>query len=418
MMKNGIIRISGDMGDIFFETAFLLHMCGYAFYTIPGWGIGIYYVFYILFLGAGACNSLGKFLRTHTLSVGLFTLWNLLFVLISVLSVLWAVSKGDTLGIAFRLLQNLITAFFLIDYVIDGGKMRRLLTLTVVSVVFLAVTILIFTPVSLWFAGDIGNFYYNRNITCGIEITGAVISLVLAFTAGEKRYYASYFFLFLMVILSSSRRGIITLVAVSVMVILISSGRKHLMRNVLICLFVPAAVIWAIRSISFLSDTVGRTMGDLVQYYFSGSAPDGSVAKRELYAAKGIEIFLTRPLTGYGGGAFIKLFSEDYGTSHYTHNNFVELLVSYGIIGFAAYYWIYPVILFKSVKGLLKRDVYKIMSFALVVTMLISHIGTVGFYSKTDHIYLTLSWLLPWFSYSGGGGKDKIKNQRGIFIGK
>lgn len=409
MIKNGIIRISGNIGDIFFETAFLLYMCCHAFYTIPGWGIGIYYVFYIIFLGAGACYSLGKFLRTHSLSVGLFTLWNLIFVLISLLSVLWAVSESDTLDIAFRLLQNFITAFFLIDYVTDGGKMRRILTLTVVSVVFLAVTILIFTPASQWFAGDIGNFYYNRNITSGIEITGAVISLVLAFAAGEKRYYASYFFLFLMVILSSSRRGIITLVAVSVMVILISSGREHLMRNVLICLFVPAAVIWAIRSIPFLSDTVGRTMGDLIQYYFSGSTPDGSVAKRELYAAKGFEIFLTRPLTGYGGGAFIKLFSEDYGTFHYTHNNFVELLVSYGIIGFAAYYWIYPVIILKSVRGIFKKDVYKIMSFALVVTMLISHVGTVGFYSKTDHVYLVIAWLLPWFSYVRGG--EKINNR-------
>lgn len=409
-MENSIVKIKGNANELIFETAFLLHMCGYAFYTVPGWGIGIYYAFYLLFLGAGAYYSLGKILRTRSLSINMFTVWNLIFVLVAALSVLWAVSLGDTLDIAFRLFQNLITAYFLTDYVTNSGRMRRILNLTVFSVVFLAVTILIFTPVSQWFAGDIGNFYYNRNITSGIEIIGAIISLVLAFTGGEKKYYLCYFFLFLMVILSSSRRGIITLVAVSVMVILLSSGRKHLVRNILICLLVPVIVIVAIKNIPFLSDTIGKTMGDLVQYYFSGSTPDGSVAKRELYVAKGIEIFLTRPLTGYGGGAFIKLFSEDYGTSHYTHNNFVELLVSYGIIGFIAYYWIYPVIILKSVKGLLERNVYKILSFTLAIAMLISHVGTVSFYSKTDHVYLIISWLLPWFSYMQSSKKLKRRN--------
>lgn len=398
-MENSIIKINGNATELIFETAFLLHMCGYAFYTIPGWGIGLYYFFYILFLASGAYYSLGKILHTGSLSVNLFTVWNLIFVLVAALSVLWAVSLGDTLDIAFRLFQNLITAYFLTDYVTSGIRMRRILNLTVFSVVFLAATILIFTPVSQWFAGDIGNFYYNRNITCGIEIIGAIISLVLAFTGGEKRYYLCYFFLFLMVILSSSRRGIITLVAVSVMVILLSSGREHLVRNILICLLVPVVVILGIKSIPFLSNTIGKTMSDLVQYYFSGSTPDGSVAKRELYVEKGIEIFLTRPLTGYGGGAFVKLFSEDYGTSHYTHNNFVELLVSYGVIGFAAYYWIYPAILLRTVKGLFEKNIYKILSFALVITMLISHVGTVSFYSKTDNVYLTIAWLLPWFSY-------------------
>ncbi len=398
-MENSIIKINGNANELIFETAFLLHMCGYAFYTIPGWGIGLYYVCYLLFLASGAYYSLGKILRNRSLSINLLTVWNLIFVLVAALSVLWAVSLGDTLDIAFRLFQNLITAYFLTDYVTNGIRMRRILNLTVISVVFLAATILIFTPVSQWFAGDIGNFYYNRNITCGIEIIGAIISLVLAFMGGEKRYYLCYFFLFLMVILSSSRRGIITLVAVSVMVILLSSGKEHLVRNILICLLVPVAVIAGIKSIPFLSNTIGKTMSDLVQYYFSGSTPDGSVAKRELYVAKGIEIFLTRPLTGYGGGAFVKLFSEDYGTSHYTHNNFVELLVSYGVIGFAAYYWIYPVILLRTVKGIFEKNIYKILSFALVITMLISHVGTVSFYSKTDNLYLTITWLLPWFSY-------------------
>lgn len=409
-MANGIIKTDRNLNELVFETAFLLHMCGYAFYTIPGWGIGIYYLFYLLFLGAGICYSLGKISRRRLLNVNLFTLWNLIFVLVAVLSVLWAVSPEDTLDMAFRLFQNFLTAYFLTDYVSNGGKMRRILNLTVLSVVFLAATILIFTPVSQWFAGDIGNFYYNRNTTCGIEITGAVISLVLAFAAGEKRYYIFYFFLFFMVILSSSRRGIITIVAVSVMVILLSSGREHLFRNLLICVLVPAAVIAAIRWIPFLSDTIGKTMGDLVQYYFSGSAPDGSVAKRELYVAKGLEIFRTRPLTGYGAGAFVKLFSEDYGTFHYSHNNFVELLVSYGITGFAAYYWIYPVIFLKTVRGAFAGDIFRLISFALLITMVISHVGTVSFYSKTDHIYLTIIWLLPWFSYMGTArsGKRRI----------
>ena len=180
-MENSIVKVKGNVNELIFETAFLLHMCGYAFYTIPGWGIGIYYAFYLLFLGAGAYYSLGKILRTRSLSVNLFTVWNLIFVLVAALSVLWAVSLGDTLDIAFRLLQNLFTAYFLTDYVTNSGKMRRILNLTVFSVMFLAASILIFTPVSQWFAGDIGNFYYNRNITSGIETIGAIISLVLVY---------------------------------------------------------------------------------------------------------------------------------------------------------------------------------------------------------------------------------------------
>ena len=81
----------------------------------------------------------------------------------------------------------------------------------------------------------------------------------------------------------------------------------------------------------------------------------------------------------------------------YTHNNYVEMLVNFGLTGFVIYYLGYVLNFIKIIK--MKRDVnfsMKVLFFVLMSVIFIADIGTVTYYER--YVCIILSTISAYFA--------------------
>jgi len=100
----------------------------------------------------------------------------------------------------------------------------------------------------------------------------------------------------------------------------------------------------------------------------------------------GFREFLNKPIFGNGAGYSFELF----GT--YAHNNFIELLMNWGLVGFILYYAPYPVLLISLYKFIKQKDSYAIYFSVFVLVDLIISIGTVNYNIRITQIVLACAF--------------------------
>lgn len=135
-----------------------------------------------------------------------------------------------------------------------------------------------------------------------------------------------------------------------------------------------------------------------------------SVQIREEYVKLGWRQFLKSPIWGNGIGCAGYAMSEEYGFVTYLHNNYIEILASGGLIGFVLYYAPYYIVLKNHVRRLFmyrEQNPVLVISFALLVTKLVGHVGTVVYYSKIEYLLLAI-----WISIAHEGEANYIDDQR------
>ena len=140
-----------------------------------------------------------------------------------------------------------------------------------------------------------------------------------------------------------------------------------------------------------LYNVLGSRMEELVNGVLGGNA-DSSFDTREEMAQLGIKWFWEKPFLGYGLGNYSMLYGALTGRYTYSHNNFVEILVSGGLVGFIIYYSIYAFIFIKLFKSVfIKKDVLSIILFAVNIVSLVLHISDISYYSTLNNCFLMLA---------------------------
>ena len=166
-----------------------------------------------------------------------------------------------------------------------------------------------------------------------------------------------------------------------------TGSRKGIFFTVLIILFYYFSSIKKISNLNkviyfiiglFISSQIGLYIINSQYFYrFFESFYYSEVSLVELHryalAQDGLRLFYERPILGWGADGFRYFNSVDFT---YSHMNFLELLVNYGIIGFILFYSIYFSI-FKNLKAvnsieeeLVISDKY-IFVFFLIVTLIL-----------------------------------------------
>ena len=163
-------------------------------------------------------------------------------------------------------------------------------------------------------------------------------------------------------------------------------------------------------SVDFLYDFVGeRLQGAINGVLGLGGELDGSTAERIGLVEKGMGWFYERPWFGYGLNGFYIKHAQEFNYSYYAHNNFVEMLVDLGIVGFAIYYSLYAYIFIKGIKALKKyRDRHAKFFFALFVGSLISEYARVVYYSPQGQFVIMLCLFV--FTHMPCNAEEEVKN--------
>lgn len=249
---------------------------------------------------------------------------------------------SETMSTLVIVIKNLLKVFFFYSYMKDERKIDKVIQFVGISGVICGLNILFEFIAS---GMSYGNLKYATINRIGAGIAGGNVNIVgmdmcIAFASWlyivgkiEKKAlkvmaFAIMAFILVTSLLTGSRKILIFYVVTFVIANLQSSRRNFiLVIGGIIALYV------AVMEIEPLYYLVGHKLD-----FFGGSTAymmyHETDENRLLLAERGLTTFLDNPW-GIGFGN-----SRNYVGS-YTHNNFVEVLVSLGLIGFLAYYYSY-----------------------------------------------------------------------------
>lgn len=142
--------------------------------------------------------------------------------------------------------------------------------------------------------------------------------------------------------------------------------------------------------VQFLYNNIGYRFEGLLNMFFNVNEADTSSLIRLDMINKGIEYFKQKPFFGYGLDNYKILYGADNGTVVYSHNNYIEMLVNLGIVGFVIYYG-FIIILLKKLFAL-KNDKYNLRNFfiAIILSFLVFDIGAVTYSIYFYNVFLAL----------------------------
>lgn len=133
-------------------------------------------------------------------------------------------------------------------------------------------------------------------------------------------------------LLTGSKKGIIVVLLIVMMIFWLN-------RSILKYLMLPLMVvggIYAIYNVPFLYNTVGYRVSDMLATLGFGTAVTAaqSTATRSKLISDGLRTMWNYPILGGG----MNYFQHATGWRYYSHNNYIELLNNFGILGTALYY--------------------------------------------------------------------------------
>ncbi len=248
---------------------------------------------------------------------------------------LWAVDAASSASMVRTLLVNAVYFFFLFQYLMLQGDMRRFMTVfTVIATVVGLYALLRAIPYDIQMSRAGINAGINPN-TVGLTAAAALgFCLVLA------RQKSAFWLLALLVLLpavllSKSALAGTEMVVVLSATYLILFPRRWWLKLAAILAFIAAMLVFVVYPENALSEGIFSRVHGVLVYYIDGTSASESAVIRGGYLTLALKAFASRPWTGYGLANF-RLFEGAGGT--YTHNNYAELLVSGGMVMLVLYY--------------------------------------------------------------------------------
>jgi len=312
------------------------------------------------------------------------------------ISLLWsidiesAISKVITLSLLF-IYSCIMYEYFKYQ---DNAIRKILIAIYYAGLVMSLYALWIYTP-----SGIIDAFTTQTRL--GTEINNAnvfginaALSAVIGFTF--YLYYSKRIYLFgsilclIMALVSGSVKVLVILFIGYLYIVGKVYEKKKIWSSVLFLSF-------SFLIIDFLIGDTGsiftlQRMEEIINVFTGEGATNHSTLLRLFYIKVGFEAFLNNPILGYGLEGFATILLHNIGEVTYSHNNYIEMLVNLGLVGFIIYYSIYSK-LFKKLFKYTGKDIFTKLIFIILVSKLFSDIASVSYYSKETYILLVLYYI-------------------------
>lgn len=191
------------------------------------------------------------------------------------------------------------------------------------------------------------------------------------------------------ILLTGSKKGLLIL-GIEWIYFIFTGTKSKLKGTIYIALF--AIFIFILMQLDFLYERLGSRIIDFLGslgFNIYEAQDSNSTNLRILMYNLGWNAFLDNPV--FGGGWFFFSYYTRLGT--YSHNNFIELLVTYGLAGFLLYY-ILPVTILQKLYRLKRVDDFASYLFIVVVMLMIIDVAAVTFsMSILNYYFIYLGYL-------------------------
>lgn len=238
----------------------------------------------------------------------------------------------------------------------------------------------------------VGQLIGNENAIGLFFSTGILCSLVLFIKS--KKIKAKLFLTVIMLVLgcmmllTGSRKSVAFAVVGIILLVYFGYKKEQLGKrfSAFVGLFVTLAALYVLITTLPIFSTINERFQLLFEGVSLGTSSYETDQLRKMMVEKGLEAFWEKPIFGHGTGYSYVLF----GT--YSHNNFVELLMNYGLVGFSLYYGFYTVLLVRLFKQTMKNDLYAIFFFVYIFVQMVLGVGWVNYYERPVQIITALAF--------------------------
>lgn len=214
----------------------------------------------------------------------------------------------------------------------------------------------------------------------------AIISFNLFLEKKKKLYIIPIALMLFLMLATESRRSFLVLV-IGILTSLYlcikaeSNGSKKIKTIILAGMLL---------SFSFYIASSSSLFTNLFERFFALGKDSGD-SLRILYLKYGLQSFLSHPILGLGSGNshLVTLFAA--GKKTYLHNNYIEMLVNLGIIGFIIFYSIYACLL-RDLKVYTKSVFEARVLFVLLIAQLVADLGVTSYSYKMTYIIFAISY--------------------------
>ena len=317
-------------------------------------------------------------------------LWLIGYTLYACLSYFWADSKVYALSGIKTILLNSFCVYILIQLLQSNENWKNIVLKSVAICplflfirLFLQYGTIVFNGLRILGTGEHNSAGMYAAIGCFFSVY-----YILSNKCNNLKWYSIAALDFMIVLLSMSRKAMIYLL-VPVILCYLFTGKNisQRIKNFIGLLILVLFVWFAVMNVPVLYRYIGSGLESVLNY-FNGGAGDASAAGRNTRIVFGLATFKQKPCFGWGAMNYNKLFG-DFQTGMdmvIADNNFIDILVNFGIVGFIVYYSIYARGVVNFVRLRYHDTLNEVMPFAFLMTLLVCDYGVSAYiylYSQT-----------------------------------
>ena len=206
----------------------------------------------------------------------------------------------------------------------------------------------------------------------------------------SKIIYACVIPVGLLYSLLTASKKVLLLLAFGIVYMLIVSIKKKsafsLLKALVISTAVIAVVIYIIYNVKYFEFMRDR-IEQMIRFITNGSG-SGSDNERWYFMTTGFRVFMDNLFLGDGTGA------SYYHFDTYSHSNFIELLMNYGLVGFAVFYSPYPAMIYDCIccrKHKTERTNLSFLCLFIILSILYLSVALVYYNDLFYQLLLTVS---------------------------
>ncbi len=332
------------------------------------------------------------------------TIWQAVFIAISLVSMLYSTEKQIIGGFFYFLIINIVIVFLLCQYKFNITSIKVVCWTYVFSAASMVISLMA-TGNMNDSTGRLGNELVGNANHFALKLMtstmyalwlmlygkhGKIKNIILALAVGFN-YYAMF--------LSGGRKFVVIPVIFLYILLLFKQdkkGRRHAITYTVVILLIVVLLYNLIMKVPMFYDIIGVRMESFFNL-FSGDIEnvDNSAQIRDQMRKMALSKWLQCPIWGYGHDSFKDYNVTVTGHRMYSHDNYAELLYNLGIIGLIAYYWFYGKTLLTAFKGKNTIPLYaRAFAVATIVSLVVYGYGAVNYTDTIGCIMLFITFKL------------------------
>ena len=391
--KEGILKLnfSKDILEVLWNVSFFLLMLSVICF---GGKNNFYHIAFFLFTGISVVDGIVKKKMTSKVFIPMHTLWYGVFVVLGIISSLWADNFSLTFVPLTKLIIILVVTYCLIMHTDSYEKLETYIDIVIAASLFLVVYIFVKTPVSAWFDGFLGQVtnYNTNDIGCAVSIA-VILSYYKGFIKNRKLMYVLCAVFFFVVVLTSSRKSLLMSgLGIIMMTVFNFRARNYVLRIFAIVVIMLFAV-FLIYQIPDLYNTVGVRIDKMIEFFMDDKSVDSSLMVRRYFIDMAKQFYFENPVFGIGLNNFsyrVNLYGK---YASYAHNNYCEIAADLGSIGLVTYYWFYAYALLKLIKQVFDGHKTALLFTSLMMLFIVFEYGMVNYYKMQVHLVIAAAFV-------------------------